>query len=115
MLIRAASHSMDKAVYGMAGTWAAMVVLCGLVLPRGELTGIVGAWSFVSFVSPSRWAVAGVASFMDLPEVGRFAPDAMWQFDTGHLVVPVIILALAAPLLCLASISVLRRRMERGR
>jgi len=96
LLISTIAASAEQAVSLMSGALAVMVILCGLVIPLGAPAGVQALLAWVSYLTPTRWAISGVASHIDLNTVGIVVPDPMWTHDWHHFLVPVGVLVAAS-------------------
>ncbi|WP_165610430.1 ATP-binding cassette domain-containing protein [Nocardia salmonicida] len=83
-LISTCSKSMDTAVRGMSAVLALCVVFSGVVVPLGQLSGNAVILSWISYLSPVRWAIAGFGALVGIDDAGTLRSDLMWTYDAAH-------------------------------
>ena len=109
VLLSVLASSAEQAVSLMSGSLAVMVIVSGLVVPLGSPDGAQAVLSWLSYASPTRWAVSGIAAHIDLAPAGGLRPDGMWGHDHMHFVTGVGVLT-AMSVACLGtSVAVLGR------
>lgn len=100
----------EQAVGRMSAALAAMVVLCGLVVPLGRPSGFTWLLSVLSYLTPTRWAVAGTVSYVHGRTTSTLGPDRLWTSDAAHTIVPLGVLVVMATLSLIGATIALRRR-----
>ncbi|SFN02787.1 Spermidine/putrescine import ATP-binding protein PotA [Nocardia asteroides] len=91
-MISTCAKSMDTAVRGMSAVLALCVVFSGVVVPLGQLSGGAVVLSWVSYLSPVRWAIAGFGSVVGIEEAGTLRADMMWSHDVSHFYIAIGVL-----------------------
>jgi ABC-type Mn2+/Zn2+ transport system ATPase subunit len=112
VVISTVAETVEQAVGLMAGTLGAMVILCGLVIPIGDVDWPKAVLQWAAYASPTRWAVAGLASYVDLTTSGGQGNDAMWRHDLTHLLIPIAVLLLFCVLALMFATRWLHRRLN---
>jgi ABC transport system ATP-binding/permease protein len=114
-LLSVAASSAEQAVSMMSGSLAVMVILSGLVVPLGSPEGAQAVLSWLSYASPTRWAVSAIAAHIDLAPAGGLRPDGMWGHDHSHFVTAVGVLAVMSVASLAVAVHLLARpRRTRG-
>ena len=109
VLLSVLASSAEQAVSLMSGSLAVMVIVSGLVVPLGSPDGAQAVLSWLSYASPTRWAVSGIAAHIDLARAGGLPPDGMWGHDHVHFLTGVGVLAVMSVASLATSVAVLCR------
>jgi ABC transport system ATP-binding/permease protein len=99
LLISAAAPRLDRAVFGLMGVVALLVVLNGLLIPLGNPSSIGGdVLAALSQLAPTRWGTAAIAAEMGfvpnevMARGGTVSDDPLWGHDFHHVVVALMAL-----------------------
>jgi ABC-type multidrug transport system ATPase subunit len=100
LLVSAAAPRLDRAVFGLMGAIALLVVLTGLLIPLGNPSSVGGdVLSALSQVTPTRWGTAVITAEIGyvpnevLDVGGTVSDDPLWGHDFQHVGVALAALA----------------------
>lgn len=114
LAVSAMSRAVEHAVFALMALSVSQVVLSGLLIPLGDADGAGDSiLAGLSWLMPTRWAVAALGSGIDINKVRGIRPDLLWSHDLPHVVGAWLILVVLTFLLLVASSWILSKRLHR--
>jgi len=110
LVVSAWSSAPDKAAYGLMLAATLQVALSGMVFQFGDKI----VMSFISYLVPSRWGLAAMASIVDIEnsESPQGASDSMWISDMSHVMWPIVFLSALSLIYLGIAVMITSRRVK---
>jgi ABC-type multidrug transport system ATPase subunit len=107
------SATVEKAVFGLMWVSVAQVVMTGLLIRFGEISGLVDrGLSVLSTFLPTRWAVGALGADLDLNSIPGEV-DRLWTADLTHVLTAWSAIAVLAICYYVAAVLALHRRRKK--